>query len=45
MSQAAFWEIIAVPDIRLQTAQLAADLLGLAAGPVHSFSRSIENCP
>ena len=24
MSQAAFWEIIAVPDIRLQTAALAA---------------------
>jgi uncharacterized NAD(P)/FAD-binding protein YdhS len=44
MSQAAFWEIIAVPDIRLQTAQLAAYLLGLAAGPVHSFSRSVENC-
>ena len=44
MSQAAFWEIIAVPDIRLQTAQLAAYLRGLAAGPVHSFSRSVENC-
>jgi uncharacterized NAD(P)/FAD-binding protein YdhS len=43
MSQAAFWEIIAVPDIRLQTAQLAAYLRGLAAGPVHSFSRSVEN--
>jgi uncharacterized NAD(P)/FAD-binding protein YdhS len=43
MSQAAFWEIIAVPDIRLQTAQLARYLRGLAAGPVHSFSRSIEN--
>jgi uncharacterized NAD(P)/FAD-binding protein YdhS len=28
MSQAAFWEIIAVPDIRLQTAELARDLLG-----------------
>jgi uncharacterized NAD(P)/FAD-binding protein YdhS len=27
MSQAAFWEIIAVPDIRLQTAELARDLL------------------
>jgi uncharacterized NAD(P)/FAD-binding protein YdhS len=26
MSQAAFWEIIAVPDIRLQTARLAAHL-------------------
>jgi uncharacterized NAD(P)/FAD-binding protein YdhS len=24
MSQAAFWEIIAIPDIRLQTAALAA---------------------
>ncbi len=43
MSQAAFWEIIAVPDIRLQTAQLARYLRGLAAGPVHSFSRSVEN--
>jgi uncharacterized NAD(P)/FAD-binding protein YdhS len=27
MSQAAFWEIIAVPDIRLQTAALAKDLM------------------
>jgi uncharacterized NAD(P)/FAD-binding protein YdhS len=26
MSQAAFWEIVAVPDIRLQTAALAASL-------------------
>jgi uncharacterized NAD(P)/FAD-binding protein YdhS len=43
MSQAAFWEIIAVPDIRLQTAQLARYLRGLAAGPVHSFSRSVES--
>ncbi|MGO8801385.1 MAG: FAD/NAD(P)-binding protein [Roseiarcus sp.] len=43
MSQAAFWEIIAVPDIRQQTARLAAYLRGLAAGPVHSFSRSVAN--
>jgi hypothetical protein len=28
MSQAAFWEIIAVPDIRLQTAVLARNLSG-----------------
>jgi uncharacterized NAD(P)/FAD-binding protein YdhS len=27
MSQAAFWEIVAVPDIRLQTAALAARLV------------------
>jgi uncharacterized NAD(P)/FAD-binding protein YdhS len=27
MSQAAFWEITAVPDIRLQTAALAARIL------------------
>ena len=33
MSQAAFWEIIAVPDIRLQTAELARRLTTSAAGP------------
>ena len=27
MSQAAFWEIVAVPDIRLQTAALSQRLL------------------
>jgi len=43
MSQAAFWEIIAIPDIRLQTAQLARYLRGFAPGPVHSFSRSVAN--
>jgi uncharacterized NAD(P)/FAD-binding protein YdhS len=31
MSQAAFWEIIAVPDIRLQTAALAKMLLARIA--------------
>jgi uncharacterized NAD(P)/FAD-binding protein YdhS len=31
MSQAAFWEITAVPDIRLQTAELAGKLLGRSA--------------
>jgi uncharacterized NAD(P)/FAD-binding protein YdhS len=33
MSQAAFWEITAVPDIRLQTAALARNLLGLGPEP------------
>ena len=34
MSQAAFWEIIAVPDIRLQTAELAKTTLARLSAKV-----------
>jgi len=43
MSQAAFWEIIAVPDIRLQTAALARDLLtGLTTGARSKAPRKLS---
>ena len=39
MSQAAFWEITAVPDIRLQTAQLARHLRGLGVDTAQTGRR------
>lgn len=46
MSQAAFWEIIAVPDIRLQTAALSRDLLdgltGVRSKAPTKLSRSFD---
>ena len=36
MSQAAFWEVIAVPDIRLQAASLARRLTDDAPAPQHA---------
>jgi uncharacterized NAD(P)/FAD-binding protein YdhS len=36
MSQAAFWEVIAVPDIRLQAASLARRFTEDATTPQHA---------
>ena len=38
MSQAAFWEIIAVPDIRLQTAALSERILAGLVWPRREFA-------
>jgi uncharacterized NAD(P)/FAD-binding protein YdhS len=45
MSQAAFWEIFAVPDIRLQAAKLARRLCELSPNPVNGLPCSAEDRP
>jgi len=43
MSQAAFWEITAIPDIRLQAAELAARLNQLASNAGGGFGASLAS--
>ena len=38
MSQAAFWEIVAAPDIRLQTAALSERIVAGLAPPRREFA-------
>jgi hypothetical protein len=43
MSQAAFWEIVAVPDIRLQTAALAERIVAGLVPPRTDFAMAASD--